>query len=98
MVRHHRLTVPALIAAFLLGLITIVPAAANNTAQTLPFSQNWSNTSLINLPRQPDHRWARTQHTRRSGVIGFLGQDITTAMTGSTDPAGRLRVPRRMWT
>ena len=50
MVRRHRHTVPALIAAFLLGLVTIVPAAANNTAQTLPFTQNWTNTDLITAP------------------------------------------------
>ena len=47
MVRRHRHTVPALIAAFLLSLVTIVPAAANNTAQALPFAQNWTNTSHL---------------------------------------------------
>ena len=90
MVRHHRLTVPALIAAFLLGLITIVPATANNTAQTLPFSQNWSNTSQINSP----DNWATGGPAPNTpgvqGVIGFLGQDITTAI--DADPQTLLGV------
>jgi predicted extracellular nuclease len=75
MVRPHRRTVPALIAALLLSLLTILPASADNAAQELPFSQDWSNTSLIVVSDD----WSGVP-----GVIGFLGQDITTA-TG-TDP------------
>ena len=37
MVRPSRHSVAALISAFLLSLVTIIPAAANNTAQTLPY-------------------------------------------------------------
>ena len=61
MVRRHRHAVPALIAAFLLGLVTIVPAAANNTAQTLPFTQDWTNTNQI------------TSADNWSGVPGIQG-------------------------
>ena len=76
MVRHYRHTVPALIAVFLLSLVTIIPASANNTAQTLPYSQTWSNTGQITV-KPTTGRVSR-------GSIGFLGQDITTS-TG-TDP------------
>ena len=75
MVRRHRHTVPALIAVFLLSLVTIIPASANNTAQALPYSQTWSNTGQITVADD----WSGVP-----GVIGFLGQDITTS-TG-TDP------------
>ena len=71
MVRRYRYTVQALITAFLLSLATIVPAAANNTAQTLPFSQDWSNRSLIT----DSDDWSGVP-----GVVGFLGQNITTAI------------------
>ena len=69
MIRQHRHTVPALVAAFLLSLVTVVPATADNTAQTVPFSQDWSNTGLITT----NDNWSGVP-----GVIGFLGQDITT--------------------
>jgi DNA/RNA endonuclease G (NUC1) len=48
---------------------------ADNTAQTLPFSQNWTNAGLIT---------ANDNWTGVPGIEGYLGQDITTA-TG-TDP------------
>ena len=44
--------------------------SANNTPQTLPFSQDWSNTGLITV----NDNWSGVP-----GVEGFLGQDITTA-------------------
>ena len=75
MVRPNRRAAPALIATLLLSLFTIVPTSANNEIQTLPFTQDWSNTSLI----VDSDDWSGVP-----GVIGFLGQDITTA-TG-TDP------------
>ena len=50
-------------------------AHANNTAQTLPFSQDWSNTGLITA----NDDWSGVP-----GIEGYLGQDITTS-TG-TDP------------
>jgi len=43
---------------------------ADNSAQALPFSQNWSNTGLITMT---DNWWGVP------GVEGFLGQDLTSA-------------------
>jgi predicted extracellular nuclease len=48
---------------------------ANSVAQTLPFSQDWSNNGLITA----NDDWSGV-----AGIEGYLGQDITTA-TG-TDP------------
>lgn len=42
---------------------------ADNSAQTIPFSQNWSNTGLITV----NDNWSGVP-----GIEGFLGQDITT--------------------
>ena len=75
MVRRHRHTVPALIAAFLLGLVAIVPAAANDTAQTLPFAQDWTDIDQITAA----DNWSGVL-----GIQGFQGQDPTT--TGPVDP------------
>jgi predicted extracellular nuclease len=50
-------------------------AFADSTPQSLPFTQNWTNTTLITV----NDNWSLVP-----GVEGFLGQDITTA-TG-TDP------------
>ena len=78
MVRRHRHAVPALIAGFLLGLVAIVPAAANNTAQTLPFAQDWTNTSQINFADNWSTGGPAPNTPGVQGIIGFLGQDITT--------------------
>lgn len=43
---------------------------ADATAQTLPFTQNWSNTALITT----NDNWSGVP-----GIEGFLGQDITTS-------------------
>ena len=51
-------------------------AAADTTPQTLPFSQNWSDTGLI---ANPDD-WSGVP-----GITGWLGQDTTTT-TGGIDP------------
>ena len=48
---------------------------ANDTAQTIPFSQNWSNTSLITT----NHDWSSVP-----GIVGYRG-DALTGSTG-TDP------------
>jgi predicted extracellular nuclease len=65
-----------LIAAVLVGAnFCSGVALANSTAQTLPFTQNWTNTSLITA----NDDWSTVP-----GIEGFLGQDITTA-TGA-DP------------
>ncbi len=65
----------ALIAPGLLPLSLLRVAQADATAQTIPFSQNWTNTGLITA----NDNWSGVP-----GIEGFLGQDITTS-TG-TDP------------
>ena len=58
---------------FVLALVLVVgalPAAADTTAQALPFAQNWANTGLITT----NDDWAGVP-----GVVGYLGQDNTTA-------------------
>lgn len=54
---------------------------ADNTAQTLPFAQNWTTTTLITA----NDNWNGVP-----GIVGFLGQDITTS-TG-VDPQTLLTV------
>jgi hypothetical protein len=56
-------------------LVGVAPASADTMAQSLPFSQDWSNTGLITT----DDDWSGVP-----GVIGYRGDDLTTA-TG-TDP------------
>ncbi|MBL9148784.1 MAG: hypothetical protein JNM94_08845 [Phycisphaerae bacterium] len=50
------------------GLIA-TGASADGVYQTLPFTQNWTNTGLITA----NDNWSGVP-----GIIGFLGQDITT--------------------
>ena len=57
-----------LLAAFVLCLSAVPPAAANNSAQTLPFSQDWTNIGLITA----DNDWAAVP-----GIEGFRGDGIT---------------------
>jgi len=64
-----------LLAAFALCLPAARPAAANNIAQTLPFSQDWTNIGLITT----DNDWGAVP-----GIDGFRG-DALTGGTG-TDP------------
>jgi len=67
------LNVLAFVAA---GAVVAIPAAfADTTPQTLPFSQNWSNTGLI----QADDDWSLVP-----GIIGYRGDGMT-ATTG-VDP------------
>jgi predicted extracellular nuclease len=82
MVRPHRRTVPALIAALLLSLFTIIPAAATNAPQDLPFEQDWSfpDGDLITAAN-----WNSVP-----GIEGYFGRDITTS-TG-VDPQTLLGV------
>lgn len=72
------------IAFWLILLLTVIQplsglfqqiALADSSPQTLPFSQNWTNTGLITA----NDNWSGVP-----GIEGFLGQDLTTA-TG-TDP------------
>lgn len=71
------------------GLISF-PVSANNAAQTLPFSQDWTNTGLITA----NDNWSAVP-----GIEGFLGQDITTGtgvdpqtLLGTSSVAGDLDV------
>lgn len=67
----QRLGVLQLIAVCLMAPL----AVADGTYQTLPFSQNWTTTSLITT----NDNWSGVP-----GIIGYRGDDLTTA-TG-TDP------------
>ncbi|MDQ3006614.1 MAG: hypothetical protein M3R47_14695, partial [Chloroflexota bacterium] len=51
-------------------------AQADNTAQLLPFSQDWTNIGLITA----DDNWSGV-----SGIIGYLGDDPSTTTAGA-DP------------
>lgn len=72
-VRHQFISVSL---ALLLGVILptsglfSVPVSASTAAQTLPFSQDWTNTGLITT----NDDWSGV-----AGIEGFLGQDITTS-------------------
>ena len=76
---RHRTAVAALIGTFLLMLVPVVPVAADNTVQTLPFAQNWTDTNQITandnwsgvpgirrLPRPGHHASLRGPIRRRS--------------------------------
>src|SRR5678809_684277 len=69
------------ILALMLMALPMQSAQADSTVQTLPFSQDWSNTSLITA----NDNWSGV-----AGIVGFLGQDITTG-TG-VDPQTLLTV------
>jgi len=60
----------AAVAAFVL-LVGVLPASANTTPQSLPFTQNWGDPQLITA----DDDWSGVP-----GIVGFLGQNITTAI------------------
>src|SRR6185503_14782487 len=55
-------------AAVLLAVLPSGASRADSTAQTLPFSQNWSNTGLITL----DDNWSGVP-----GIVGYLGDSNT---------------------
>jgi MYXO-CTERM domain-containing protein len=61
-----------------LGTLVVIAssAAADTTPQTLPFTQDWTNTGLITA----NDNWSAVP-----GVEGHLGQDITIATNGA-DP------------
>ena len=76
--RPRRLASLAGLLLILGGMLPLASPAvvlADSAAQSLPFDQAWTNTGLITA----NDDWSGVP-----GVIGFLGQDITTA-TG-TDP------------
>ncbi|HEV7502680.1 MAG TPA: hypothetical protein VGQ33_21835, partial [Vicinamibacteria bacterium] len=72
---RRRLRIALWLAAFIGVAIPPSVTRADGTPQTLPFSQNWSNTGLITV----DNNWGAVP-----GIIGYRGDDLTTA-TG-TDP------------
>ncbi len=80
----HRAAVAGLVGALLLSVLAVVPVAANTTAQTLPFTQDWTNTGLITT----DNNWNGVP-----GVSGFLGANI--AVTGADPQTGHRRRARR---
>jgi Bacterial Ig-like domain len=65
----------AITAIFVLSVFSASPAAADSTAQTIPFTQDWSNTGLITS----DDNW-----TAVPGIVGFLGNNLTA--TTDIDP------------
>ena len=69
------------ILALMLAALPMQSAQADNVPQSLPFSQNWTNTGLITV----NDDWSGVP-----GIVGFLGQDITTG-TG-VDPQTLLGV------
>ena len=66
----------AAMSTFFFGGFHDVVVSANNTPQTLPFTQDWSNTGLITT----NDDWAAVP-----GIIGYLG-DISAASTTAVDP------------
>lgn len=61
--------------ACLLALLALFPAAAlaNTAYQPLPFSQNWSNTALLNAPDD----WSQVP-----GIVGYLGENVFDSTPG----------------
>ena len=59
----------------LTGPVSMPSVNADSTPQTLPFTQNWSNTGLITA----DDNWSGVP-----GIVGFRGDDLTTVT--ATDP------------
>ena len=78
----------ALVVCALLSLVSSFPSA-DTTTQTLPFSQDWSNTGLITT----DDSWAGVP-----GVIGYRGDGLTggTAVDPQTVVAEGHRRRRRI--
>jgi len=72
--RLLNILIAVVMVASTLGM-TFSKAAANSTAQPLPFSQDWSNTGLI----MTNDDWSGVP-----GVIGYRGDNLTSA-TGA-DP------------
>jgi uncharacterized protein len=69
-----KIVTPMLVLAVL--VVAAVMAIGNSTDQTLPFTQNWTNTALISA----NNDWSGVP-----GIRGFLG-DITATNTTAVDP------------
>lgn len=78
--RWEKFAVLGLLAFMAAGLINFgsgkTTVQANNTPQTLPFSQNWSNIGLITT----NDDWSAVP-----GIVGFLGDDASTTAS-DVDP------------
>ncbi len=78
--KWERLSILGLVCLLTIGLINAgigsVEIQANNTAQTLPFSQNWTNAGLITA----NDDWSAVP-----GIIGYLG-DIDAGSSTAVDP------------
>src|ERR1700730_2609812 len=59
----------------LLRWLPLRTALADTTPQTLPFSQNWTNTGLITTSND----WSGV-----AGIIGYRGDDFGTGVATST--------------
>ena len=66
----------AVVAGYLLSGLSLRTVEANNTAQTLPFTQDWTNTGLITA----NDNWAAVP-----GIEGFFLNNGTSTATG-VDP------------
>src|SRR5687768_10210805 len=75
---HKLWCLTALIATgtFFLAGFNDFSVSANNTPQTLPFSQNWTNAGLITV----NDDWSGVP-----GIVGYLG-DIAATTTTNVDP------------
>jgi hypothetical protein len=80
--RWEKLTVLGLALFLAIGLVNvgIGNVQANNTAQTLPFSQNWTNIGLITA----NDDWSNVP-----GIVGFLG-NYDAATPSNVDPRSLL--------
>ena len=92
----RRAAAAGLVGALLLSILAVVPVAANTTAQTLPFAQDWTNTGPHH-DRQQLERGCRAcpdSSGRTSRVTGADPQQVTvdggalTVVANQTDPAG----------
>lgn len=60
---------------FMLFIFNAVPVKANNTAGSIPFSQDWSNTTLVTV----DNDWSNV-----TAIIGYSGNNFVAVV--DTDP------------
>ncbi|HXH69268.1 MAG TPA: hypothetical protein VNI60_02865, partial [Pyrinomonadaceae bacterium] len=76
--KWEKFAILSLTAFLAIGLINFVKTVvqANNTPQTLPFSQNWTNTGLITT----NDDWSAVP-----GIVGFLG-NYDAASPADVDP------------
>ncbi|MDQ3009490.1 MAG: ExeM/NucH family extracellular endonuclease, partial [Acidobacteriota bacterium] len=76
-VASRRLSLTALALALCCGSVVYFIVRADSSAQTLPFSQNWTNTGLITT----NDDWSGV-----AGIEGFLGDRAASGTTADIDP------------